>query len=133
MPELFSFDYSVVRIVPRVERGEFFNAGVIVFCPTQGFLQSRIELDSARLSALAPNLDGAEIEHHLRVISEVCEGGKAAGCIGALPQRARFHWLVAPRSTIIQMAPVHSGLCENLNRALDDLFDKMVRLPPIGN
>ena len=129
MHEPLAFDYALVRIVPRVERGEFFNAGVIVFCPTQGFLESRLELDRARLTALAPSIDCAEVENYLDVISRVCKGGTTAGPIGELPQRARFHWLVAPRSTIIQTSPVHSGLCHNLSAALDGLFDKMVRPP----
>jgi hypothetical protein len=129
--ELLAFDYAIVRIVPRVERGEFLNAGVIVFCPTQGFLESRLELDRARLAALAPSIDYTEVQNYLHVISRVCKGGATAGPIGELPQRARFHWLVAPRSTIIQTSPVHSGLCHDLTEALNDLFDKMVR-PPIA-
>ncbi|HEX8551734.1 MAG TPA: DUF3037 domain-containing protein [Abditibacteriaceae bacterium] len=129
MPEHSSFDYAIVRVVPRVERGEFFNAGVVVFCPTQGFLQAKIELDIARLCALAPTADCDEIRRYLETIPTVCAGGKAAGPIGALPQRSRWHWLVAPRSTIIQMSPVHTGLGEDLNAALDKLFDCMVRVP----
>ena len=124
----FAFDYSVVRVVPRVERGEFLNAGVVVFCPTQSFLKAKIELDTARIKAVFPWIDCAEIENHARIISQVCEG--TAGSIGQLSQRERFHWLVAPRSTIIQMAPVHSGLSCNLNATLEIIFDKIVRMPP---
>ncbi len=126
MPELCSFDYAIVRVVPRVERGEFVNAGVILFCSTEGYLDCRIELDEARLLALAPSADVALIESHLSVIPKVCRGGAEAGAIGELPQRARFHWLVAPRSTILQMSPVHSGVGRDLRGAIDQLFENLV-------
>lgn len=129
MRERFAFDYAVVRVVPRVERGEFLNAGVILFCPTAGYLESRIGLDRARLEALAPSIDVAAVENYLEVIPKVCAGGGQAGSIGQLPQRARFHWLVAPRSTIIQMSPVHPGVHHDLEAALDHLFEKLVRPP----
>ena len=127
-PELYHFDYAIVRVVPRVERGEFLNVGVVVFCPTQGFLNCHIELDVARLAAFAPSVDADEIKSYLQTISTICCGGKAAGTIGQMSQRERWHWLVAPRSTMIQISPVHAGLCHNLAGALDDLFDKMVRV-----
>jgi hypothetical protein len=127
--EPFVFDYAVVRVVPRVDRGEFVNAGVILFCPTAGFLQSRVELDRAPLLAIAPSMDCAAVEAYLSVIPLVCTGGGEAGSIGQLPQRARFHWLVAPRSTIIQMSPVHSGVHRDPAVALDQLFEKLVRRP----
>jgi hypothetical protein len=123
------FDYALVRVVPRVERGEFLNAGVILFCPTASYLQSRIELDRERLLALAPDIDVAAVESYLEIIPRICAGGGDAGSIGQLPQRARFHWLVAPRSTIIQTSPVHSGVHEDLDAALTGLFEKLVRLP----
>src|SRR5881394_530842 len=113
VPERFVFDYAVVRVVPRVERGEFLNAGVIVFCPTRGFLESRIELDRQRLQTLAPSIDLAMVESYLDAIPKICEGGGEAGSIGDLPQRARFHWLVAPRSTVIQTSEVHAGVAED--------------------
>jgi hypothetical protein len=122
------FDYALVRVVPRVERGEFVNAGVILFCPTAGYLQSRIELDRARLLALAPEIDVAAVESYLEIIPKICAGGGDAGSIGELPQRARFHWLVAPRSTILQTSPVHSGVHEDLDAALNGLFEKLVRI-----
>lgn len=124
-----SFDYAIIRVVPRVERHEFLNVGVLLSCPEQRFLQSRIELNHGRLKAFAPWLDISIIEEHLDVISIVCEGGAAAGPIGNLPQRARFHWLVAPRSTMIQVSSFHSGLCQNPQLMLDHLFDTLVRLP----
>jgi hypothetical protein len=129
MPELFSFDYAVVRVVPRVERGEFMNAGVIVFCSTRAYLASRIALDRSRLAALAPGIDPALIESHLELIPRVCEGGPAAGAIGELTQRERFHWLVAPRSTVIQMSPVHAGVDSDLSAAVEKLFQRLVLAP----
>ena len=130
MRERFSvFDYAIVRVVPRVERGEFLNAGVVLFSSSAGFLESRIELDRARLTALAPSIDCDLVQSYLDAIPKICAGGGEAGSIGALPQRARFHWLVAPRSTIIQMSPVHSGVHRDLNAALTSLFEKLVRLP----
>ena len=129
MPELCPFDYAVVRVVPRVERGEFVNAGVIVSCPGKSYLKARVELDEARLAALDPGFDRETVGRHLAAIQRICEGGAGAGPIGLLPQRARFHWLVAPRSTIIQTSPVHTGFCEDGDALLDSLFDKMVRPP----
>ncbi|MBI2213067.1 MAG: DUF3037 domain-containing protein [Acidobacteria bacterium] len=120
------FDYAVVRVVPRVERGELLNAGVILFCPTLGFLDARVELDCARLRALAPAIDTDFVESHLSAIPKICAGGSGAGDIGDLPQRARFHWLVAPRSTIIQTSEVHSGLHHDPRQALDCLFERFV-------
>jgi hypothetical protein len=125
--DLCSFDYAVVRVVPRVERGEFVNAGVILFCPTEAFLEARISLDAGRLTAIAPDVDLSLVESHLAVIPTVCRGGPEAGTIGQLPQRARFHWLVAPRSTIIQMSPMHSGVNHDPKAALEGLFRKLVQ------
>jgi Protein of unknown function (DUF3037) len=128
MHERFVFDYAVVRIVPRVDRGEFLNAGVILFSPTAGFLDCRIDLDHARLLALAPSIDLAVVESYLEAIPKICAGGGEAGSIGDLPQRARFHWLVAPRSTVIQTSAVHSGVHEDPRAALEGLFEKLVRM-----
>ena len=127
MPDLFTFDYAVVRIVPRVERGECINAGIVLYCPTEAFLKARIELDRARLAAFAPELDIECVEDYLATIPLICEGGAEAGPAGQMAQRARFHWLVAPRSTIIQLSPVHSGTCHDLDVALEGLIEKMVR------
>lgn len=124
--ERHSFDYAVVRVVPRVERGEFLNVGVILFCSTAGFLESRIALDRTRLAALDPSIDCESVATYLESIPKVCAGGDAAGSIGSLPQRARFHWLVAPRSTVIQTSPVHSGVHHDLPAALEGLFHKLV-------
>lgn len=127
MPEAYPFDYAVIRVVPRVEREEFINVGVIVSCPTKEFLKAQIELDRERLTALAPALDPAVIQEHLDAIPAICEGGAQAGPIGLLPPRARFHWLVAARSTIIQTSPVHTGLCKDGDAMLEHLLDVMVR------
>ncbi|HEV7922558.1 MAG TPA: DUF3037 domain-containing protein [Thermoanaerobaculia bacterium] len=129
MPERHSFDYAVVRVVPRVERGEFLNAGVILFSSTAAWLGAKIGLDRERLRAIAPDIDIELIETYLEQIPKICAGGGEAGSIGQLPQRARFHWLVAPRSTIIQMSPVHAGVHHDLGAALGNLFDKLVRAP----
>ncbi len=129
MPEPCPFDYAVIRVVPRVERGEFVNAGVIVSCPSKNYLKARVELDAERLAALDPTFDRDAVERHLAAILRICEGGEEAGPIGLLPQRARFHWLVAPRSTIIQTSPVHTGFCEDGDRMLEHLFSTMVRRP----
>ncbi|HYI01053.1 DUF3037 domain-containing protein [Hyalangium sp.] len=128
MPAPSSFDYAIVRVVPRVERGEFINAGVILFCLTSRFLAAKVEVDERRLRALEPEVDLELVRSHLEAIPRICTGGRAAGPIGQLPQKERWHWLVAPRSTIIQTSPVHSGLCEDPAKALEHLMDRMVRL-----
>jgi hypothetical protein len=127
MPEVCPFDYAVIRVVPRVEREEFINAGVIVSCPVRNFLKAKIELDKERLAALDPSLDPATIKKYLDAIPVICEGGAEAGPIGLLAPRSRFHWLVAPRSTIIQTSPVHTGLCDDGDEMLEHLLDQMVR------
>jgi hypothetical protein len=129
VPARGSYDYAIIRVVPRVEREEFVNVGVILSCPAMDFLEARIHLEPTRLRALDPSLDIALIERHLASIPVVCRGGAEAGPIGALPARQRFHWLVAPRSTQIQTSPVHTGLCEGPAAALERLLKTMV-LPP---
>ena len=127
MRERHAFDYAVVRVVPRVERGEFVNAGVILFSSTRAYLDARIELDRERLTTLAPSIDVGVVERYLEAIPKICAGGGEEGSIGALPQRARFHWLVAPRSTVIQTSEVHSGVHEDPEAALEALFEKLVK------
>lgn len=127
MLEPSSFDYAVVRIVPDIKRGELINVGVILFCRTRRFLAARIELDAVRLKCLAPGLDPLELEPHLQSIVRICAGGSEAGPIGLLSQSERFHWLVAPRSTMIQTSPVHPGICDDPAGQLDRLMDTMVR------
>lgn len=127
MPALSTFDYAVIRVVPRVERDEFINAGVIVSCQSQNFLKAIIELNPQRLAALDDSLDAQTVRSYLDTIPLICAGGAEAGLISKLPQRSRFHWLVATRSTIIQTSPVHSGLCFDPQQTLEDLLEKMVR------
>lgn len=123
----FPYDYAVFRVVPRVEREEFVNVGVIVSCPAKDFLEARVELDEQRLMALDSSLDIESIQAHLATIPAICAGGEQAGPIGQLSQRERFHWLVAPRSTIIQTSPVHTGSCKDPTEVLEHLLDTMVR------
>ena len=129
MPALDSFDYAVMRVVPRVEREEFMNASVLLFCRTRKYLGVRIALDRDRLRAFAPWLDPEEVERHLAVIPLICAGDPAGGPIAELPLAGRFHWLVAPRSTMIQPSPVHSGLCADPEATLEHLAQSMVLLP----
>lgn len=129
MPVRSVFEYAVIRIVPRVERGEFINAGVIVLCRSKRFLAARTHLDAARLAALAPGIDAAPIAEQLAQIPLVCAGGAASGPIGELPVQERFRWLTAPRSTVVQTSPVHSGLCTDPQAALDRLMQQMVAPP----
>lgn len=129
MPALSSFDYGIVRVVPRVEREEFVNAGVILFCLERDFLAARVEVNEPRLRALWPDTDLDLVRHHLEAIPRICAGQPDAGPIARLTLRERFHWLVAPRSTILQVSPVHVGLCNQPERALHELFDQMVRVP----
>ncbi|HTA78161.1 MAG TPA: DUF3037 domain-containing protein [Terracidiphilus sp.] len=121
-----SFDYAILRVVPRVEREEFINAGVIVFCPEKDYLAVRIRLDAERLKALWPELDAELVADHLEAIRRICEGDAAAGPIAQLSRRERFHWLVAPRSTIIQPSPVHTGVCDATDGMLDRLEKQLL-------
>ncbi|MGC4081991.1 MAG: DUF3037 domain-containing protein [Vicinamibacterales bacterium] len=127
MPAEYTYDYAIIRIVPRVERGEQVNVGVILSCPDLAYLDARIEVDEAVLRALDPLVDLATVRANLSVIPSVCRGGADAGPIGTLDQRARFRWLVAPRSTIIQPSPVHTGRTSDPARCLEHLMDRMVR------
>lgn len=127
MPGPSSFDYAVVRVVPRVERGEFINVGIILICRTRRYLAAQIEFDEARLLALFPGLDTAEIRQHLEVIPRICAGTPDSGPIGQLSQQERFHWLVAPRSTVIQVSPPHSGFCHDPAHTIDHLLNTLVR------
>jgi hypothetical protein len=129
VPALSSFDYAIVRVVPRVERGESLNAGVILFCLERDFLRARIEVDEPRLRALWPETDLDLIRQHLETIPRICAGAPEGGPIARLSLRERFRWLVAPRSTMIQVSPVHAGLSDDPERTLEELFGRMVRVP----
>jgi Protein of unknown function (DUF3037) len=129
MPAPSSFDYAVLRVVPRVEREEFVNAGVILFCLAKDFLRARVEVNEPRLRAFWPEIDLDLVGQHLAAIPRICAGSPDAGPIARLTLRERFRWLVAPRSTMVQVSPVHAGLCEEPERALDELFRQVIRLP----
>lgn len=131
MHDHYSYDYAVFRIVPRVEREEFVNVGVIVSCPSKDFLEARIELDEKRVRSLDPTIDLELVRSNLDTIPAICAGGEGAGPIGKLTQRERFYWLVAPRSTIIQSSPVHTGYCSDPREVLEHLLVTMVR--PTGS
>jgi hypothetical protein len=126
VPEQFRYDYAVIRVVPKVEREEFINAGVILSCPQRSFLEAQIRLNESRLLALDPSLDVEMVKMHLETIPKICRGGDGAGPIGQLSQRERFYWLVAPRSTIIQTSPVHTGRCSDPAAVLRHLVATMV-------
>ncbi|HSY73610.1 MAG TPA: DUF3037 domain-containing protein [Alloacidobacterium sp.] len=125
MPAQSSFDYAVIRVVPRVEREEFVNAGVIVFCLERNFLAARVHVDDERLKALWPEIDVDLVQQHLEAFPRISAGDPSAGPIARLSLRERFHWLVSPRSTIIQVSPVHTGICESPEQALDRLFERL--------
>jgi Protein of unknown function (DUF3037) len=124
---LHTYDYAIVRVVPRVERGEFVNAGIILSCDIERILQAGIELDEAALLALDANVDLGMVRSILATIPAICAGGSDAGPIGKLSARERFHWLVAPKSTIVQTSPVHTGQCSDPRQALEHLMDRMIR------
>jgi hypothetical protein len=121
------FQYALIRVVPRVERGETLNAGVILLCRPKRFLAARVGLDAVRLRALDADVDPATIEAHLDGIVRIARGDADAGPIAALTQGERFHWLVAPSSTVIQPSEVHTGLCDDPADELDHLFERLVR------
>lgn len=127
MPAQHTYDYAVVRVVPRVERGEFVNAGVIVCCAPQGYLHACIDLDADRVHALDPTIDIEAVRAALAAIPAICAGGPGAGPLGALSLRERFDWLVAPRSTSIQVSPVHTGRAGDLPEATERLLERLVR------
>jgi hypothetical protein len=123
-----SFEYAVIRVVPRVDREEFVNVGVIVFCLENRFLKVMVELDEKRLRALSPDIDISDLRDHLQAFEKVANGVEDGGPIARLSQRERFHWLVAPRSTVIQVSPVHAGLCDNPKQTVEQLFRRLVKI-----
>ncbi len=126
MPDPCSYDYAIVRVVPCAERGEFVNAGVVLHCSEQAFLDCLVHVDEKRLLALWPDLDLDLVGQHLEAFPRVCAGDAAAGPIARLSRRERFHWLVAPRNTIIQVSPVHSGMSVAPSATLQELFRRLV-------
>jgi hypothetical protein len=126
VPDKELFEYAVIRVMPRVEREEFLNVGVILYCPSQDFLQTAFEINEGRLRAFASDLKIPEIEEHLRAFEQICAGGEKAGPIGKLPLGERFRWLTAPRSTVVQTSPVHTGLCSDARETLAGLLRKLI-------
>jgi hypothetical protein len=121
------FQYAIIRVVPRVERGECLNAGVVMLCRPRRFLAAKVGLDEARLRAIAPDADPAMILPHLEAIERIAAGDPSAGPLARLTAAERFHWLVAPSSTVIQPSEVHTGLCEDPAEELEHLFERLVR------
>jgi Protein of unknown function (DUF3037) len=120
------FSYAVLRVVPRIERGERFNVGVVLYCRQRSFLGARTHLDERPLGALAPDVSADELRGHLEALVKVAAGEDGSGPIGVLPQSERFGWLVAPSSTMIQPSEVHTGLCDDPAATLDQLFKELV-------
>lgn len=129
MHAMHTYDYAIVRVVPRVERGEFVNAGIILSCDLERYLHACIDLDEAALLALDPRVDLDIINRTLATVPAICAGGEGAGPIGRLSARERFHWLVAPRSTMVQTSPVHTGRCNDLQGALRHVMGTMIERP----
>jgi hypothetical protein len=126
-PPRSQFQYAIIRVVPRVERGEYLNAGVVLLSRPRRFLGAKVALDEALLRALAPDADPATIQPHLEAIERIAAGDRSAGPIARLGQAERFHWLVAPSSTVIQPSEVHTGLCDDPAAELEHLFERLVR------
>lgn len=133
MPTPHTYDYAVLRVVPRVERGEFVNAGIVLWCVGTRFLEARIALDEAALKALDPGVDLPLVHEALVAVERICRGGEGAGALGKLSAGERFHWLVAPRSTIIQTSPVHTGRCTDPAATLERLMATMVARAPAAS
>lgn len=128
MPDRFLYEYAVLRIVPRVEREEFMNVGVVLYCPSRGFLACISEINGDRLSAFAPDTDLAEVEDYLNAFRQICEGNRQCGSpIAALPAASRFRWLTATRSTVLQTSKVHPGFCTDPEETLKRLFTQQVK------
>lgn len=120
------FEYAVIRVVPRVDREEFLNVGVILFCKKQNFLEAKFKLDDERVRIFCPKLDIEVVVEHLKTVERICRGDKDAGPIGKLPIAERFRWLTATRSTIVQTSKTHPGFCVNAGETLSKLFEQLV-------
>lgn len=120
------FEYAVIRVVPRVEREEFLNVGVILYCKDQKFLQAKCDIDEARLAAFAKDIDASEIKESLRAFGQISAGTKEGGPIAKLDNASRFRWLTATRSTVVQTSKVHPGFCEDALTTLNRLFEELV-------
>ena len=120
------FEYAVIRVVPRVEREEFLNVGVVVYCARQRYLNTKITVDTERLKSFAPWLDIEQLEQYLSAFQKICAGEKDSGPIGKLDAASRFRWLTATRSTLVQSSKIHPGLTTDLERTLDKLHTCLV-------
>ncbi|MGX5854903.1 DUF3037 domain-containing protein [Dyadobacter jiangsuensis] len=128
MPDRFLYEYAVLRIVPRVEREEFMNVGVVLYCPSRGFLACISEVDRDRMSAFARETDLVEVEDYLNAFRQICEGNRQCGSpIAALPAASRFRWLTATRSTVLQTSKVHPGFCTDPEDTLKGIFEQQVK------
>lgn len=121
------FQYALLRVVPRVERGECINAGVVLYCQDDGFLDALVHLDEERLRALDPDLEPSVVRGHLEAARRICAGGPEGGPVGMLPRGERFGWLAAPRSTVVQPSPIHTGMTEDPQKEIERLLEVMVR------
>ena len=126
MQEKYLFEYAVLRVVPKVEREEFLNVGVVLYCPQQKFLSVRFHLDSERIKAFSCDLDIPEIGQYLSAFEKICAGVKDSGPIGKLPAAERFRWLTATRSTVVQTSKTHTGLSENVTATIEKLYAQLV-------
>ncbi len=126
MQDKYLYEYAVIRVVPRVEREEFLNVGVILYCSKQGFLEAKIQLNEARFSAFPCNVEASELQDYLQTWQRICKGGKEGGPIGLLPVASRFRWLTSTRSTMVQTSKVHPGFCNNATETLESLFQELV-------
>jgi hypothetical protein len=124
-----TYSYAILRVVPRVDRGEFINAGIILWCPKLTMLEAEILLDEERLKSIDPSIDMEEIRNHLSIIPAICRGEDAGGAIAKMPLAQRFGWLTATRSTVIQTSPVHMGQCEDPALIMKQLITRLVFAP----
>lgn len=127
MQQKLLFEYAVIRVVPRVERQEFFNVGVIMYCAAANFLQTKYELNEKKLAAFCEDIDVDDLHKRLLVFEQICKADRTAGAIATLPVAGRFRWLTAVRSTIVQTSPVHPGFSDDLSKTLDKLFQSLVK------
>jgi hypothetical protein len=127
MQEKHLFEYAIIRVVPRVEREEFLNVGVILYCPKENFLKTKFEINQTKLAAFVCEVETEELENRLAAFEQICKGEESGGDIAKLPISQRFRWLTAVRSTVVQTSPVHPGLCTNANETLEGLFNELVK------
>ena len=127
MQEKHLFEYATIRVVPRVEREEFLNVGVILYCAAENFLRVKFEVNRTKLAAFDCEVETAELEKRLVAFEQICKGEESGGEIARLPLSQRFRWLTAVRSTVVQTSPVHPGLCTNANETLEGLFNELVK------